>query len=145
MRYLKRYNESTIYGQKNGFSNQYILSDIQDILLELEDNNIKCRIWVNDYDKVGEVVGQERLDLLKQKGIITNIVIQILERLDLPDETTIYTDDVEYQNIIDVVKRVIHYSEMEGAEAYEKINLARYGSHTSYSARVDNIKIFIKF
>jgi hypothetical protein len=51
MKHLKTYKlfESTeIFGQKEGFSNQHILDDVKDILLELEDIGIECRMWTND-------------------------------------------------------------------------------------------------
>lgn len=40
---------SQIFGQKEGFSNQHILDDVKDILLELEDMGIECRMWTNGY------------------------------------------------------------------------------------------------
>jgi hypothetical protein len=52
MKHLKSYKlfESTeIFGQKEGFSNQHILNDVEDMLLELEDIGITCRMWTNDY------------------------------------------------------------------------------------------------
>ena len=52
MKYLKTYKlfeSSQIFGQKEGFSNQHILDDVKDILLELEDIGIECRMWTNDY------------------------------------------------------------------------------------------------
>ncbi len=50
MKYLKTYKlfESEIFGQKDDFSNQNILNDVKDILLELEDMGIECRIWTNN-------------------------------------------------------------------------------------------------
>jgi hypothetical protein len=47
--YNNIFESTEIYGQKEGFSNQYILDDVEDILLELEDIGIECRMWTNDY------------------------------------------------------------------------------------------------
>ena len=73
MKHIKKYKlfESIIYGQKDGFSNQEILTDVEDILLDLEDIGIECRIWTNN----------EREDM----GIVSriNIPTNRLSRIDI--------------------------------------------------------------
>jgi hypothetical protein len=51
MKYLKKYKifESSVYGQIGGFENQIVLNTIRNIILELEDNNIDCRLWINGH------------------------------------------------------------------------------------------------
>jgi hypothetical protein len=63
MKHLKSYKffESVIAGQKDEFSNQSILSDVEDILLELEDMGIECRMWTNDYSGVDKVNQSDKL------------------------------------------------------------------------------------
>lgn len=41
--------DSTVYKSGSKLEDYNIILDIQDILLELEDANISCRIWINDY------------------------------------------------------------------------------------------------
>ena len=64
MKYLKTYKlfeSSQIFGQKEGFSNQHILDDVKDILLELEDIGIECRMWTNDYRSGSEPKSVDKL------------------------------------------------------------------------------------
>jgi hypothetical protein len=95
MKHLKSYKffESVIAGQKDEFSNQSILSDVEDILLELEDMGIECRMWTNDYrggvDKVNQSDKLYRLDVeinydnddLSKEYEIKNSVDSVINRL----------------------------------------------------------------
>jgi hypothetical protein len=95
MKHIKSYKvfESAIAGQKDGFSNQNILSDVEDILLELEDMGIECRIWTNNYrggvDKVNQSNKLSRLDIeinydnddLTKEYEIKNTVKSVVDRL----------------------------------------------------------------
>lgn len=91
MRHLKAYKifESTIiYGQKEGFSNQDILDDVRDILLELEDIGIECRMWTNNYrggnrkstDKLSRIVIE--INYYNGGSNIENIVKEVKSRLE---------------------------------------------------------------
>lgn len=95
MKHLKSYKffESVIAGQKDGFINQNILSDVEDILLELEDMGIECRMWTNDYRGGGS--GFHRVDKLSRLDVeinydnddlskeyeIKNLVKSVIDRL----------------------------------------------------------------
>ena len=95
MKHLKSYKffESVIAGQKDEFSNQSILSDVEDILLELEDMGIECRMWTNDYrggvDKVNQSDKLYRLDIeinydnddFTKEYEIKNTVKSVVDRL----------------------------------------------------------------
>lgn len=85
--------ESVIAGQKDGFINQNILSDVEDILLELEDMGIECRMWTNDYRGGGSKFHQTdelyRLDVeinydnddVTKEYEIKNTVKSVVDRL----------------------------------------------------------------
>lgn len=85
--------ESVIAGQKDGFINQNILSDVEDILLELEDIGIECRIWTNDYRGGGSKFNQTdelyRLDVeinydnddITKEYEVKSIVKSVVDRL----------------------------------------------------------------
>lgn len=96
--------ESVIYGQSDGFDNQYILDDIKDIILELEDIDVQCRIYINNYDMVGEVIGDERMNILKQKNEISHIKIKINFDSDNPNRR--YENKI---NVDEVIDRITYY------------------------------------
>lgn len=70
MKYLKTYQifESIINGQDSGFDNQSILDDIQDMLIELEDIGVNCRIWTNRH---------RALNTIKYKTTLSEIEIEV--------------------------------------------------------------------
>jgi hypothetical protein len=99
MKNLKTYKlfESVIYGQKEEFLNKSILSDVDDILLELEDIGIECRMWTNDYnDYRGGGDKYQKVDRLY--------------RLDV--EINYYNKD--YEIVKDVVNRLKDYFKENG-------------------------------
>ena len=115
MKHLKTYKlfESVIHGQKDNFSNQNILSDVEDILLELEDIGVECRMWTNGYR------GSEDFD--------SNIYYRNdhrsdkLSRLDI--EINYDTDDITKEHEIkNTVKSVV-----DRLKYYFKENMNGYG------------------
>ncbi len=111
MKYIKTYNlyESVIYGQKEGFSNQSILSDVEDILLELEDIGIECRIWTNNY--------RDASKQLVNRGILSNIVIEI--NYDNDDFTKKYKIKNTVKSVVDRLKNYFKENGGRVRETYE--------------------------
>ncbi len=117
MKYLKTYKlfESEIFGQKDDFSNQNILNDVKDILLELEDMGIECRIWTNN-ERDSNLFG---LNKTENKDKLSNIDIEI--NYDNDDLTKEY----EIKNTVkSVVDRLKYYFKDDGSvsTAYEDEN-----------------------
>jgi len=68
MKYIKSYNlfESQLYGifgQTTGFKNQSVLDDIISMLVDLEDLDYDCRIWINNQSKVRDTVRIIRIEI----------------------------------------------------------------------------------
>ena len=74
MKYIKEYrifeasDPIDIYGQTEHLSNIEILYDIRDILFDLSDIGIQCRMWVNGYT----IEGGEIYDQLEEIEIEVN-------------------------------------------------------------------------
>ena len=75
--------ESSIYGQSEGFDDQDVLDVVRDILLELEDIDIECRMWINGY----------RGGVIKNSRLLKSFELEIN-----------YTNDVKIKNIVDDVR-----------------------------------------
>ena len=56
----KLFESIEIYGQTEGLINVDILYDVRDILLDLSDIGIECRMWVNGFEVRGYSVDNYR-------------------------------------------------------------------------------------
>jgi hypothetical protein len=52
-----------IFGRTTGFKNQSVLDDIISMLVDLEDLDYDCRIWINNQSKVRDTVRIIRIEI----------------------------------------------------------------------------------
>ena len=81
----KLFESIEIYGQTEGLINVDILYDVRDILLDLSDIGIECRMWVNGFEERGYSV-----DNYRQSDELEKIEIEVNhegENIDLFNET----------------------------------------------------------
>lgn len=111
MKNIKSYKlfDSTVYKSKSKFEDYNIILDIQDILLELEDNNISCRIWINNYRGI-----QNPIHLTTPEDVIQITKDKKLDKIN-NIEIEISYDDYDYDDedckilINDVIERIKAY------------------------------------